>query len=388
MTQKIKLFAFFLCISCWSVSAANLQFYAWGGSPQVNQYLMWVQQQVAERYNIQMNHVKIANTSDAVSRVIAEKSAGNHINGSVDLLWINGENFAAMQKHNLLLESWTEELDNFLLTNPENNRAMITDFGLPTKGQEAPWGKAAMVFYYNNAMLSAPPQNIDALLTFSRKYPGRFTYPQPTDYLGISFLKYALIALNTEHLGLLYQPVTKESLLKLTTSLWQYLDALHPLMWRKGEYFVRHASQIQRLFSDSALLLSFSFTAAEIPSAVKRYDLPESTRTYAMHDGSLSNVHFVTIPYNSQNTKDAKQVVNFLLSPEAQAKKQQFAVWGDETVLDMKMLSEQTRKLFDTDTRHPSALPLSAHHKILAEPHASWTDALRTAWFERYGDML
>lgn len=388
MTQKIKLCTFLFCISCWSVSAANLQFYAWGGSPQVNQYLMWVQQQVALRYNIQMNHVKIANTSDAVSRVIAEKSAGNHSNGSVDLLWINGENFAAMQKHHLLLQSWTEDLDNFALTNPEKNRAMITDFGLPTKGQEAPWGKAAMVFYYNSNIINTPPQTIDELFAFSHQYPGRFTYPQPSDYLGISFLKYALIALNSEHLALLYQPVTDESLLKLTIPLWRYLDALHPLMWRKGAYFVRHASEIQRLFSDNALLVSFSFTAAEIPSAVKRYDLPEATRTYAMHDGSLSNIHFVTIPYNSQYIKEAKKVVDFLLSPEAQAKKQQLAVWGDETVLDMKMLTEKTRELFDTDTRHPSALPLSAHHKILAEPHASWTDALRNAWFERYGDML
>ena len=389
MTRKSKLCLLLVCLfGCLHVQAATVQFHAWGGSPQINQYLLWVKQEVVKRYNIDMNHVKLANTSDAVSRVIAEKSASNHNNGSVDLLWVNGENFAAMQKHHLLLDDWVNELPNFALTNSKKNRAMVTDFGLPTKGQEAPWGKAAMVFYYNQGIVKKAPQTLHQLLSFSQQFQGQFTYPQPNDYLGISFLKYALLSLHSNDLSAFYQPVNEQSLAKMVQPLWQYLDTLHPLLWRKGGYFVRHASELQRLFSDGTLLVSFSFTAAEIPSAVERYDLPKTTRTYAMQDGSLSNVHFVTIPYNSQYIKEAKQVINFLLSPEAQAKKQQLSVWGDETVLDMNILSETDKKRFKTTVLHPSSLPLSAHHQILAEPHASWTNAIRNAWFERYGDML
>ncbi len=389
MTPTSKLCLLLLCItSCVKSYAASVQFHAWGGSPQINQYLLWVKEEVATRYNIDLNHVKLANTSDAVSRVIAEKSASNHQNGSVDLLWINGENFAAMQQHHLLLEGWVNELPNFALTNPTVNRAMVTDFGLPTKGQEAPWGKAAMVFYYNQHIVDKPPQTLQQLLLFSQQFPGQFTYPQPNDFLGISFLKYALLSLHSSNLSAFYQPVTDESLATMMAPLWEYLDALHPFLWRKGEYFIRSASELQRLFSDGSLLVAFSFTAAEIPSAVNRYDLPKTTRTYAMQDGSLSNIHFVTIPYNSRYIKEAKQVINFLLSPKAQAKKQQLAVWGDETVLDMNILSTADKKRFETMVAHPSSLPLSAHQKILAEPHASWTNAIRNAWFERYGDML
>jgi len=129
-----------------SENSPLVRFHAWGGSAQVNGYLQWVALQVKTRFNIELQHVKLADTSDAVSRVLAEKAAGNHNNGSVDLIWINGENFAAMKKHGLLSASWVSELNNFSLTNPEENSAMTTDFGEPTLGMEAPWGKRLWCF--------------------------------------------------------------------------------------------------------------------------------------------------------------------------------------------------------------------------------------------------
>jgi len=366
-----------------------VRFHAWGGSAQVNGYLQWVAAQVNQRFNIELQHVKLADTSDAVSRVLAEKAAGNHDNGSVDLIWINGENFAAMKKHDLLARGWVDELHHFSLTRPEKNPAMITDFGEATLGMEAPWGKASMVFYYRSAHMKAldavPPQTLHELLQFAQKAPGRFTYPVPSDYLGISFLKYAVIALNGDKQSLFYKPVTEQSLQAVLPALWAYLDQLHPNMWQQGEYMLRQASQLQRLVGTGELTLAFSFTAAEIPSAVNRFDLPDDVRTYVMQDGSLANVHFVGLTYNSGNKAAAKTVVNFLLSPEAQAEKQKLAVWGDDTVLDMATLTKAQNVLFKDDTVHKSALDKSLSTVLLAEPHASWTDKLREAWYERYG---
>ncbi|MBU3023073.1 ABC transporter substrate-binding protein [Aestuariibacter sp. A3R04] len=366
-----------------------VRFHAWGGSAQVNGYLQWVAEQVKQRFNIELQHIKLADTSDAVSRVLAEKAAGNHHNGSVDLIWINGENFAAMKKHNLLSRAWVEELENFALTNPRYNTAMTTDFGEATLGMEAPWGKASMVFYYRSAHMKSlglmPPNTIRDLLRFSQKAPGHFTYPVPSDYLGISFIKFAVIVLNREHQSLFYQPVTAESLQTVLPALWAYLDALHPTMWQAGNYMLRQASQLQRLVSTGELTLAFSFTASEIPSAVTRFDLPEDVRTYVMQDGSLANVHFIGLTYNSSNTEAAKTIVNFLLSPEAQAEKQKLAVWGDDTVLDMSILPKGQQALFENDTIHDSALDKSQQTMLLPEPHASWTDALRDAWYARYG---
>ena len=384
----VCLTALCLSVTASACRATTLNFHAWGGSAQVNGYLQWVNQQLKRRHDITLRHVKLADTSDAVSRVLAEKAAGNDDNGSVDLIWINGENFAAMSKHDLLLKDWVSSLPHFALTNPSQHPAMVTDFGLPTQGQEAPWGKAAMVFYYNGRYLDSPPHNLDELLSFANAYPGRFTYPLPSDYLGVSFLKYALLALQPQQSEIFNRPVSEADFSAITAPLWRYLDKLHPLMWRQGEHMVRQASELQRLMSGSELLLAFSFTAAEIPSAVARYDLPATTRTYAMQDGSLGNVHFIGISYNTAHPDAAKTVVNFLLSPEAQAKKQQIAVWGDQSVLDMSHLSAQEKRLFSENSNAPSALLADSVQHILPEPHASWTDALREAWFARYGTRL
>lgn len=363
--------------------------YAWGGSAQVNGYLQWVAEQVKQRYDITLQHVKLADTSDAVSRVLAEKAAGNDTQGSVDLIWINGENFAAMKKHGLLTPNWVPSLQHFALTNPQNNTAMVTDFGEQTNGMEAPWGKASMVFYYRKSHFEKlgviPPTDIHELLSASQQAPGRFTYPVPNDYLGITFLKYAIIALNKDKQALFYQPVDNRALGMVLPALWRYLDALHPLMWREGDTMLRQASQLQRLMDSGELSLAFSFTAAEIPSAVNRFDLPNDIRTYVMRDGSLANVHFIGLTYNSSSKAAAKRVVNFLLSPVAQAEKQKLSVWGDDTVLDISLLNEQEKALFKQKERHASALEKNASATLLAEPHASWTDAIREAWYARYG---
>lgn len=366
----------------------TVRFHAWGGSAQVNGYLQWVAEQLEEQ-GITLQHVKLADTSDAVSRVLAEKAGGNLSNGSIDLIWINGENFAAMKKHGLLQPNWVSSLPNFALTNPSINPAMVTDFGEPTQGMEAPWGKASMVFYYRENHLSnakvAPPTTIAELLAFAEALPGRFTYPLPNDYLGISFLKYAAVALNPKHRDVFYKPVSQQALRTITPSLWAYLDKLHPLMWRQGEYMVRQASQLQRLVDAGELALSFSFTAAEIPSAVERFDLPPDIRTYAMQDGSLANVHFIGIVFNSPHKETAKQVVNFMLSPLAQSQKKKLAVWGDDTVIDIALLNVEQQALFTSNETHPSAIPPDSSSPLIAEPHSSWSDALRQVWFERYG---
>lgn len=371
----------------------SVYFYAWGGDPQVNRYLQWIAEQVDVKYGVKLEHVKLAQTSDAVSRVLAEVSAGNMSKGQVDLLWINGLNFATMAESNLLEASWVSLLPNFELTNPQQNPAMTIDFGVPTNGMEAPWGRAALTFYYDSAYAhataSSPPSTLQELLHWSMQNPGRFTYSKPPDFLGLSFLKYAFIILNQHQeadvFAKLYQPPTVESELQLLSPLWEFLDQLHPYLWRQGRYFVSDGASIRRLVGDSELQLGFTFSASDIPGAVDRFGLPPSIRSFAMKDGSLSNVHFVTIPINAKHKAGAKVVANFLMSIEAQAKKQQPSEWGDRTVLDLSLLAHDQQLMFKPPNQHPSALPVSAKSPSLSEPHPQWNEVLTEAWERRYG---
>jgi putative thiamine transport system substrate-binding protein len=371
----------------------DVYFHAWGGDPQINRYIQWAAKQVKQQYQINLHHVKLTDTSEAVSRVLAEKSANNDHQGQVDLVWINGENFAAMAKHQLLAPNWALQLPNFNLTDPDNNPAMTRDFGVPTQGMEAPWGKASLTFYYDNLVTQSPPQTLQQLSLWAKQHPGRFTYPKPPDFLATSFLKYALIVLNDSQpeaiKNLLYQAATTQSQALLLPVLWQYLDELHPHLWRKGRHFMSSGMELRRLIGDRELALAFTFSAAEIPAAVARFELPGSSRSYRMQDGSLSNIHFIAIPYNAANTDSAKLVVNFLLSPQAQAKKQQPSVWGDISVLALSKLTAEQQVWFNPPAQsHPSAtIANQAISPALSEPDPSWSKVIAEQWLQRYGVM-
>ncbi|MBA6262809.1 ABC transporter substrate-binding protein [Colwellia sp. Bg11-12] len=377
-------------------------FHAWGGDAQINAYIQWVAQQVKEKYQINLQHVKLSDTSEAVSRVLAEKSANNNSQGNVDLVWINGANFSTMAQHSLLLKGWADKLPNFRLTDPLNNPAVTLDFGVPTQGMESPWGQASLTFYYDRIATLKPPQDLNELLTWTKKNPGRFSYPKPPDFLGLSFLKYALVVLHQENVNTLedkkstilngeshpdplYAPTTSANIEEVLQPLWTFLDNLHPNLWRKGKHFMQTGVEMRRLVDDTELSLAFTFSGPEIPAAVKRYDLPQSIRSYAMADGSLSNTHFVGIPYNASHAESAQLVANFLLSPQAQAYKQQAEVWGDKTVLIASRLTAEQQNLFKTQKPHPSALSFNSITRTLSEPHPSWVKAITLGWQQRYG---
>ncbi|WP_166109199.1 ABC transporter substrate-binding protein [Pseudoalteromonas sp. Z9A5] len=372
----------------------DVYFYAWGGDAQINAYIQWAAKQVKTKYNINLVHVKLSDTSEAVSRVLAEKSANNNNQGSVDLVWINGANFATMSEHSLLLKQWANKLPNFVFTDPINNPAVNFDFGLPTNGMEAPWGQASLTFYYDSLAIDGSannklPTTLNELLNWSAQNPGRFSYPKPPDFLGMSFLKYALVMLhqqsNESVKAQLNQPATALNTAQVLNPLWDFLNKLHPTLWRGGTHFMQSGAQMRRLVDDTELSLAFTFSAPEVPAAVKRYDLPNSIRSYAMNDGSLSNTHFIAIPYNASHQQSAQLVANFLLSPQAQAHKQQAHVWGDKTVLIQSTLNAEQQALFKTTKPHPSALPFNSIKRTLSEPHPSWVDAIMQGWQTRYG---
>lgn len=357
---------------------------AWGGDSRTNRYIDWVAEQMQAQHDVAVEHVKLDDTSSAVSRVLAEKQAGNDDEGSIDLIWINGENFAAMRDRDLLFGPFAESLPNFALTNAAENPEVVTDFTLPTEGFESPWGKAQITFYYDADQVETPPLDMQALLNWARANPGQFSYPKIPDFTGSTFLKQALIEL-TDQDEALYQPVEESDFEAVTEPLWAYLDALHPHLWRSGRTFPDSGPNLRTLMSDGELSLAFSFYPTDAAVAVREYELPESVRSYVLDGGTLGNVHFVAIPYNSPHKAGAMVLADFLMSPEAQAQKQSLAMWGDRSVLDIEQLDAEDQALFEQGERHPSELPADALSNTLPEPHPSWMTALQDAWLERYG---
>jgi len=361
----------------------TVYFNAWGGNERINDYIAWVGTRVAADYGVTLQQVKLADTADAVARVLAEKTAGKTAGGSVDLIWINGENFAAMKTQGLLYGPFAESLPNFGLVDVEHKPTTRTDFTVPVEGLEAPWGMAQIVFLYDSARVSDPPKTMLAFLDWAKAHPGRFTYPAPPDFTGSTFLKQALYGLAADP-TVLQEPATDGNFAATTAPLWKFLDALHPYLWRQGHGFPQNSENQRQMLDDGEIDISLSFNPGDASSAIAQGLLPDTVRTYVLDGGTIGNTHFVAIPFNATAKEGAMVVANFLLSPEAQLRKQDPAIWGDPTVLAMDKLDAADRDRFAALPLGKATLSPTELGRTLLEPHPSWMTRIETEWRRRY----
>ena len=362
----------------------TVYWYAWGGSSAVNDYIAWAAAEVQARHGVAVEHVKLADTADAVSRVIAEKTAGKDAGGAVDLIWINGENFAAMKQQGLLFGPWAEQLPNWLYVVVEGKPTVRLDFTAPTEGLEAPWGMAQVVFYHDTARLADPPRSSLALLEWARQNPGRFAFPQPPDFLGSTFLKQVLTELAPDP-AVLQRPVNETQDAALIAALWTYLDALTPNLWRGGKAYPQNGSRLIQLMADGEIDIAISFDPNEASNAIANLQLPDTVRTYVHSGGTIGNANFLAIPYNANAKAGAMVLADFLLSPEAQARKADPAIWGSGTVLAMDRLPPAARASFASLALGVASLPPEQLGNALPEPHPSWMVYLEKEWIARFG---
>jgi putative thiamine transport system substrate-binding protein len=365
----------------------TVYFNAWGGSDNINAYIQWAGDEVKSRFGVTVVQVKLDDTAKAVTTILAEKSAGRNEHGSVDLIWINGENFAAMKRQGLLFSpGWATQLPNWGLVDHENQPTTTTDFTIPTEGLESPWGAAKLVFFYDGARTEKKdlPDSAKDLLSFAKAHPGRFSYPQPPDFVGSSFLKQVLSELISDR-SKLQKPVDDTTFDQDVAPLFAYLDQLHPLLWRVGKAFPQNYPDMKQKLADGELDIIFAFNPAEASAGIAAGELPETVRSFVFSKGTLGNTHFVGIPYNANAKAGALVLANFLLSPEAQARKQDPKVWGDPTVLAVAKLPEKDRATFAALDLGVATLAPDRLGSALAEPHPDWMTRIEAEWIKRYG---
>jgi putative thiamine transport system substrate-binding protein len=368
-------------------SGETVYFNAWGGAENINAYLEWAGGELQKRYGIKLVHVKLDDTANAVAKVVAEKAAGRNDAGTVDLIWINGENFASMKRQSLLMTpGWAEKLPNWKFVDAEDKPTVRTDFTIPVEGLESPWGMAKLVFFHDSAITDAAglPKSAHELLDWAKKNPGRFSYPQPPDFIGSSFLKQVLSELVADR-AMLQKPVDEASFEEVTAPLFAYLDQLNPLLWRGGKAFPQNYPAMKQLLADGEVDIIFAFNPSEASSAIANGELPGSVRSFTFAGGTLANTHFVAIPYNAAAKAGALVTADFLISPEAQARKQDPKIWGDPTVLAISKLAPEDKARFGSLDLGIATLKPDELGPAIDEPHPSWMEQLEREWIRRYG---
>jgi len=369
-----------------TVDAARGQtvyWHAWGGDPRTNNYIDWVDAQMQARFGIAVEHVPLTDTAEAVTRVLSERAAGQNTGGAVDLIWINGPNFLAMKEQDLLFGPFVQRLPNARFVDLSPDAPASVDFTVPVDGLEAPWRLAKFVFIHDSARVPNPPQSMGELLDWARDNPGRFTHPDPANFMGASFLKQALISL-VDTPATLQNPVGEADYAALTAPLWAWYDALRPLMWREGETFPENESIQARLLNDGEIDITMSFDPSYAAAAINLGLLPDTARVFVPEGGTLGNISFVAIPYNAAHAEGAQVVADFLLSPEAQTHMQNIDNLGAFSVLDPALMDAEAAAFFADLPQSPALPELADLGPTLLEPHASWMTAIAEDWAARY----
>ena len=106
--------------SAWSDVLSQAQgqtvyFNAWGGSERINQYLQWASEELQDEYGVVLKHVKVGDIAEVVGQLEAASLAGRDKEGNVDLMWVNGENFASLKAKGLLWGAFADNLPNLSL---------------------------------------------------------------------------------------------------------------------------------------------------------------------------------------------------------------------------------------------------------------------------------
>ena len=366
-------------------SGQTIYFHAWGGAKNINSYVKWASDEVKKKYKITVKHVKVSDTANVVAKILSEKNVKKNNNGTVDLVWINGENFSFMKTNDLLLnEKWIFNSPNSKFLDFANNPSLLNDFGIPTDGMEMPWGVSQLNFYYDTKYIKSPPKSALELKNYIIRNKGRFTFPQPPDFVGTSFLKQILIELISDRNFLKSNYIANKHERELEP-LWQWLEEVTPYLWRNGKNYPSNYLAMTELVAEREIDFGMAFNIAHASNSISEGKLSNSVRSYIHDKGTLANVHFLAIPYNSSNKAASRAFVDFLISPKAQIKKQNKDFWGDPSVISINKLSQKWRNKFSTLPRGVATLTNKDLKVKLEEPHPSWVKIIEDKWIKKYG---
>ncbi len=356
----------------------TVDWFMWGGDDRLNAYINEYVAVEAAKYGVTLNQVKVTETAEVVNKVLGEKQAGNLDDGSVDLVWINGENFATGKQADLWFCDWAQSLPNAEFVDWESD-AIKFDFGTPVDDCEAPWNQAMSVITYNSALASAEDfATVDAMVAWMSENPGQFTYPAPPDFTGsmqVRRLFYHAVGGYDRLLGEFDQATYDE----LAPQAWEFLNGIEANLWRGGATYPQSQDEVERLFASGEISAYISYNAGRAGLLVADGVFPETTSQTTFEDGMIGNTNYVAIPFNSPDKAGAQVVANILQSPEAQLRKADPSVLGYYPAIDMSRTELSAE--YDALPVPASVLPFTQQKKN-ANPEliAAWLEAIEKGW--------
>ena len=359
----------------------SVNWYMYGGDDTLNAFVDDVVTPRLADLGVTLDQVRIDDTAEAVNKVLGDKQAGRTDGGSVDAIWINGENFATGVQADLWRCGWSQDLPNAQyvdLDAPE----VATDFGTPVDGCEAAWQQANSALVYDSAVLDdADVESVDSLFAWAEANPGRLAYPAPPDFFGSMAVRTVLYDTIGGPDSLLEgEPDTSsEAFTDATAATFERLNEIEPSLWRGGETYPQSQDDIEKLYSDGEISAFFTYGPGAVGTKVADGLYPESTREAVPSVGNISNVSFVTIPANAAHQAGALVLANVLQEPEVQLAL--FEAAGVYPAIDVATTPQGVQDAFAAVETSPSVLPLA---ELLADARpelaSAYLSAIEDGW--------
>ena len=326
-----------------AASGTTVTFYGWGGDENRNNWLnTTVADYVKEHYDIALEVVGM-DINDILSKLSGEKQAGSET-GSIDMIWINGENFYSAKDNGLLYGPFTGQLPNMEAYIDLQDPETLNDFCMPIEGYEAPYAKAQMVFFNDSAVTPEAPASAEELLEFCKKYPGKVTYPALPDFTGSAFVRNIIYELcgweQFQNMEADYDTVKAA----IEPAL-DYLRELNPYLWNEGKTFPESSTTVDAMFADGELVMNMSYGPFSVATGIAEGTYTDTTRTFVFDNGTIGNTNYMAIAFNSPNKAGAMVVINAILSAELQLT--QYEQLRELPVVSADKLSAEEQAAFD-----------------------------------------
>ena len=357
----------------------TVTFYGWGGDEKLNEWLdNTFAPAMKETYDITMERVPM-DIDQVLSQLSGEIQAGEK-NGSIDMIWINGENFRSAKENNMLYGPFVDKLPNFQDYVDAKSEDVTLDFAYPIEGFEAPYGKAQIVMIADTAVTPDMPKSAEDLKEFVRKYPGKVTYPALPDFTGSAFVRNIIYEI-CGYEQFLDMKGDKETVKAAVEPAMAYLRERNPYLWNEGKTFPDSSTTLDNMFSDGEVVLNMTYDA--YGTAVKIADgaYTQTTQSFQFEKGTIGNTNFMAIAANSRNKAGAMVAINEMLSPEIQADR--YDTLKVIPVLDNSKLSKEQKASFDGVNLGKGTIPQDELlSKRLPEMPAELVPMIEEIWTE------
>lgn len=358
---------------------STVTFYGFGGDEKLNKWMdTSLALELKDKYDLTLERVPM-NIEDVLAQLSGEKQAGTK-SGTIDMIWINGENFYSTKENGLLYGPFAQSLPNMEQYIDLEDNETLNDFCYPIDGYEVPYSKAQLVLMNDSAVTPQAPSNSEELMKFCKTYPGKVTYAALPDFTASAFVRNIIYDICG------YEQFTNMNADKATVKAaiepaLEYLRSLNPFLWKEGKTFPASSDQVDTMFQNGELVMNMSYNAFKVGAGIENGIYSETTRTFLFDKGTIGNTNYIGIAKNAPNKAGALVAINEVISAKMQATK--YEMTKNVPVIKYEKLSTQEKKEFDRiDTGKGTISQDELLSKRLPEMPAALVPIIEEIWLE------